>query len=1054
MPVTYASKIESLSLLNLNRLGLLVVLSTPGLVILVYVLAYGVNVPVWDDWAFPGQMYSHWVAGELSVADVLAPSNEHQKIFPNLVFLAVGALSGWYLPIYMVFSWICIVLSFVLILSIFRNTNSKLFARELWLAVLWVVLLFSPVQYLNLLWAIQWVTFVPLLCLVLALWLQTLRISYQSKCVANAFLNTIAMFSFASGTLNWLFAFPTLTIHRDITSEPITHARGVTRSRLIFGAAGLLMFSVYFWNSELPFGADWKTQQTTQIGYTVVTRNEGTEMPVGTAVFSYRNGDGVLVTEAGVGAAELVERGRVFADEVGTRTGLALVNTSAATIPVTLTLRDGAGSQIGLQNLIMNPGQQRAIFVDTLFGAQPLDFRGNVTFESASGLGAITARESHNARGETLYTTLPVVDLDAAAGTDPVVFPHLAVGGGYRTQVVLVNRSAEAVTGRIQLLGSDGSPLQVDWDGVAASEGHYQIMSDGVYRVELTGAAAVQEGYAVVTPETGSTPAGSVIFQLWSGTTLVTEAGIGATPETTTARISIDNVGRHTRVAIANRGSTPAEVRFILQDRFATQQQQVTLTIPAGGHLARMAQELFPAVESGFSGLVEIQSSVPVATVTLQLTINALGEVVLTTLPVADLTRPLTATKVVFPVVAIGRGFATRFVFLNGGTASNVEMRFSKYDGSAMNVPIAGVTSNPFTFAFASGEGLRLFPGYPTTRSTLSLRVSASLQQLLLLAQFFVAWLGAPHCLWLGPDLGAATVIGGLIISVLLGSLFGVLRQWRRQGSGSLNRLYPWLCITAYAAMVGLMIAVGRVGLGMHVAMSPRYASYSLWLCVGLAGIVYSLASSSTKPISAPRKFLPIVFFASTLGWLSAGWVFGHGKFLDHHEQMKQNLLTLRLLPALPENPLAKLLLRNTTNLRQRSSRVMQAGLLDIQPIGPWLLASLSKPQRGRAGEFSLRREERHVVVNGWAKLPVTRMPADFVILARADNAGKVTAVTALTLTGEREDVARRHGTQQLLKSGFARKLDMTSDTDDTFLMFAVDMTAKRVYRLRQSSRR
>ena len=469
-------------------------------------------------------------------------------------------------------------------------------------------------------------------------------------------------------------------------------------------------------------------QGTIQVGYTVVTRTVGTAMPVGTAVFSYRNGDGVLVTEAGVGATELVERGRVFADEVGTRTGLALVNTGAATVPVTLTLRDGAGTQVGQQTVMLNSGQHSASFVDELFGSQAADFRGNVTFESASGLGAITLRESRNARGEPLYTTLPVVDLDRTVGTDPVVFPHLAVGGGYRTQVILINRSAEAVTGRVQLVGSDGLPLQVDWDGVAASEGNYEIAADGVYRVELTGASDVQVGYAVVTPETGSTPSGSVIFQLWTGTTLITEAGVGATPETTTARISLDNVGRQTGVAIANRGSTAAEVQFILQDRFATEQKRVTQTIPAGGHLARMAGELFPAVSSGFIGLVEVQSSVAVAAVTLQLTINTLGEVVLTTLSVADLTRPLSADTVVFPQVVIGSGFATRLVFVNGPTASNVEMTFSNSDGTPMNVPIAGVTSNQFASAFASGEGLRLFPGDTATLSSLSLRDSGTNQ--------------------------------------------------------------------------------------------------------------------------------------------------------------------------------------------------------------------------------------------------------------------------------------------------------------------------------------
>ena len=119
---------------------------------------------------------------------------------------------------------------------------------------------------------------------------------------------------------------------------------------------------------------------------------------------------------------------------------------------------------------------------------------------------------------------------------------------------------------------------------------------------------------------------------------------------------------------------------------------------------------------------MEIRSSIAVAAVTLQLTINTRGEVILTTLPVADLTRPLTATTVIFPQIVIGLGFSTRLVFMNGDTASDVGMVFSNSDGSAMNVPIAGVTSNEFTSAFAAGEGLRLFPGDTSSLASLSLR--------------------------------------------------------------------------------------------------------------------------------------------------------------------------------------------------------------------------------------------------------------------------------------------------------------------------------------------
>ena len=413
----------------------------------------------------------------------------------------------------------------------------------------------------------------------------------------------------------------------------------------------------------------WSHAQTTlQVGYSVVRLDSGTGIPVGTAVFSFKNGEGVLVTEAGVGAVEPVIRGRVFVDEVDTRTGVALVNPETASQVVNLTLRDANGITVGEESLVMNPGQHLAQFADELFGTAP-GFEGSLTFESAAGLGAIALRQSANGFGEALFTTLPVADLDAEAGSGAAVFPHLATGGGFRTQAILINPSGETISGRVRFVQSDGTPLDVDWDGVTVSENSYQIEPNGVYRAELTRSGDVAVGYAVLTPEVGVTPAGSVVFQFRNGEQLVTEAGVGVTAETTTARISLDNVGRQTGVAIANRGIGSTDIEFILQDRYGVEQERVTETIPAGGHLAKMAQEWFPSVESGYSGLMEIQSPVPIAPITLQLTVNTRGELVMTTLPVADLTEASTATMTLFPHIVIGSGFETRLVFMNGEAA-------------------------------------------------------------------------------------------------------------------------------------------------------------------------------------------------------------------------------------------------------------------------------------------------------------------------------------------------------------------------------------------------
>ena len=71
-----------------------------------------------------------------------------------------------------------------------------------------------------------------------------------------------------------------------------------------------------------------RSQSQLQAGYAMVTADAGTSLPVGTALFSYTNASGVLVSQAGVGAVEPVTSGRIIVDEAGTQTGIAIVNPS------------------------------------------------------------------------------------------------------------------------------------------------------------------------------------------------------------------------------------------------------------------------------------------------------------------------------------------------------------------------------------------------------------------------------------------------------------------------------------------------------------------------------------------------------------------------------------------------------------------------------------------------------------------------------------------------------------------------------------------------------
>jgi hypothetical protein len=56
-------------------------------------------------------------------------------------------------------------------------------------------------------------------------------------------------------------------------------------------------------------------------------------------------------------------------------------------------------------------------------------------------------------------TTFPIVDV-AKPTPSPVVFPHIADGGGYVTQIILIS-PAEASNATLYMYGEDGTPLDL-----------------------------------------------------------------------------------------------------------------------------------------------------------------------------------------------------------------------------------------------------------------------------------------------------------------------------------------------------------------------------------------------------------------------------------------------------------------------------------------------------------------------------------------------------------------------------------------------------------------
>lgn len=485
------------------------------------------------------------------------------------------------------------------------------------------------------------------------------------------------------------------------------------RSLLIVSAC---LLSLVFWVYS---------QGTTQVGYSIITASTGGRPPISTALYSFTDpASGVLVWEAAVGATEPIRSGRIFVDrQGGTETAVALVNPSFISAVATLILRDSFGAEVSSKIQSFGPGIHLAQFVNEMFPSVPAGFTGSLTFETGGidqKLAAVTLRWVR--QGSSLFTTLPVVDLGVPESVQPFVFPHVAGGQGWSTQVVLINRSSQTISGRISLTASDGSPMLLELGGVASSQFNYVIGPNGTYRAELTKAlGGVVAGYAVVTPTPGSiSPAGSAIFRFKAGNRIITEAGVAATAPTTLARIFVDYAGTWTGVAAVNPSNVAVPVTFDLLNRVGISIAKITLTLPPRSHLSRFVHEIFRnvlALPDGFTGLMEISAPTAIVPITLKLTTNELGETVLTTLPVADLTQPVNASFLVIPQVAFGGGYSTRLISINSSktVAASGTLSFFQSSGFNLTVPLGGQTGSQFAYQLAPGVGKQFRPGNTAT---------------------------------------------------------------------------------------------------------------------------------------------------------------------------------------------------------------------------------------------------------------------------------------------------------------------------------------------------
>jgi hypothetical protein len=100
-----------------------------------------------------------------------------------------------------------------------------------------------------------------------------------------------------------------------------------------------------------------------------------------------------------------------------------------------------------------------AKFAGQFITGLPAEFTGILDISSTTPFAALTVRSLSNENNDYLMTTFPVADMNQAAPS-PILFPQIADGGGYVTQLLLLSAGGASST-TINYYDNNGAPLAV-----------------------------------------------------------------------------------------------------------------------------------------------------------------------------------------------------------------------------------------------------------------------------------------------------------------------------------------------------------------------------------------------------------------------------------------------------------------------------------------------------------------------------------------------------------------------------------------------------------------
>jgi glucose dehydrogenase len=132
--------------------------------------------------------------------------------------------------------------------------------------------------------------------------------------------------------------------------------------------------------------------------------------------------------------------------------------------------------------------------------------------------------------------------------------------------------------------------------------------------------------------------------------------------------------------------------------------------------------------------------------------------------------------------------------------------------------------------------------------------------------------------------------------------------------SGGLSGNSFWIALVAYAFLILASITLGRAGLGVENSLTPRYASFSVLLVIGVYAMLVKLAAEKgSRPAAAMLGALSVAVLLSLPVSYSTGLNVG----IQHKAEKEEAAAVLSTYESQPDELLQSYLRRDPDSLRR-----------------------------------------------------------------------------------------------------------------------------------------